>query len=527
MGRTDRFWFSVKRADKAQRFIESFCRHIKGEWAGEHIKLADWQRDEIVRPAFGWVEACSASCSRDDKCTNFHPRKYRQVYVEIPRGNGKSTICGAIGLLLTVGDDEPGAVVYSAAGDRDQAREVFDVAKGMVLDDPSLNSRCEVYRDSIVFPSNRSRYKVISADAATKHGANLHGVIFDELHTQPNRDLFDVLHTSTGKRRQPLEFMITTAGSDKHSICYEMHEYAQRVLSGAVDDPRFLAVIYAADEGDDWTDPAVWEKANPNLGISPKRDFVEDDCRKAQELASYENTFKRLQLNIWTEQHTRWIQMAAWQSCDAPVDTAGHCVAGVDLASVSDLTAVEVYWPDTHSVESHFFVPEEGIVKRAKRDGVPYDAWARDGFLEATPGNRTDFGYVRKRLNELRDKYGLRDIFIDRYNASHLVNELQEDGFNVVDVACTMNNVSAPAKQLEKLVAEGKLRHGGHPVLTWNASNVTVRIDADGNIRPDKAKSGEKIDGIVALVLAILGAKSVRPMRPSRWEQEGAELLWV
>ena len=503
-----RFWFSRKRADKAVAFVEGFCRHEKGEWQGDLIELADWQRGDLMEPGFGWVEICGPRCKRNDKCEGFHGRRFRLIYCEIPRGNGKSTLAATIGLYLALGDSEPGAVVISAAGEKEQAREVFDVAKYMVENEPALASRCEVYRDTILMPSTHSRYKVISADADTKHGGNLHGVIFDELHVQKNRDLYDTLHTGTGKRRQPLEFNITTAGHDRQSICWEVREYARKVKEGIIDDPRIHCAIFGADEDDDFMDPEVWARANPNLGVSPKLDYVEDEARRASEMATYENTFKRLQLNIWTESDRRWLQLSAWNACGAPSERLGAPVAGVDLASTSDLTAVAVYWPETHSVECDFFVPEDGIVKRSRDSGIPYDAWSRDGFITATQGNRTDYGFVRKRLNELRDEVGLNHVFVDRWNSSHIINELQDDGFLVVEVPPTMNHVSAPSKELESMVAAGRLRHGGNPVLRWCASNVTVREDADGNIRPDKGKSGEKIDGIVALVLAILGAKS-------------------
>jgi len=281
------YWFDKQAADDAVWFFENCLTHIKGKWAGQPLLLAPWQ-GQFIRDLFGW--------KRKDGT-----RKYRTAYVEVPRKNGKSTLCAGIALLLLFADNEPGAEIYSAAADRQQAGIVFSVAKEMLARSADLAGMANAYQSSIAVPATASSYRAISADAFTKHGLNSHGVIFDELHAQKNRELWDVLTTSTGSREQPLVVAITTAGHDKHSICWEQHDYAVKVRDGVIDDPAFLPVIFAADEEADWTDEKVWQQANPNLDISLSRDYLRAECKRAQEVPAYENTFRRLHLNQWTE----------------------------------------------------------------------------------------------------------------------------------------------------------------------------------------------------------------------------------
>jgi phage terminase large subunit-like protein len=500
------FWFDEEAADRAVAFFETCLTHTKGEMAGKPLMLDDWERDRIVRPLFGWKRADGT-------------RRYRKIFVFVARKNGKSTLCAGIALYLLHADREMGAEVYSAAADREQAAIVFDVAKQMVIQSPPLRERTEVYRRSMVHLESASSYKVLSADAFTKHGLNASGVVVDEVHTQRNRELIDVLSTSVGSRRQPIEVYITTAGYDRNSICWELYDYAVRVSKGIIQDDAFLPVLYQADPDDDWTDETIWAKANPGLGHSIKLDYLRAECKKAQEIAAYENTFKRLHLNIWTAQENRWLRIEqTWDPCATPLPAlelmrGRKAWLGVDLSTTTDITAVVALIadpdePDEYDVLPLFFVPNERILLRARRDRVPYDLWRDQGHLIATEGDVVDYEVVREHIRELGEVLDIQEIAIDRWNSTGLQTQLTGDGFTVVQFGQGFASMSAPTKELERLLLLKALRHGGHPVLRWMADNVAVNQDPAGNIKPDKAKSTERIDGIVALVMAIGRATS-------------------
>jgi phage terminase large subunit-like protein len=394
------------------------------------------------------------------------------------------------------------------------------MAKVCVEASPKLRQRLRVFRNSIVREDTHSVYRALSAEAFTKHGLNAHGVIFDELHAQPDRELNDVMATSMGARRQPLLVYITTAGHDRKSVCWEIWRYAEGVASGAIKDDTFLPQIYAAPPDADWKDEKVWAAANPNLGVSVKLDFLRTECQRAVEVPAYENTFRQLYLNQWTEQDTRWLRMDLWAQCGkpSPVPLGGRdCFGGLDLASTFDTTALALVFPledGTFFVEPHFWVPEENMRQRIKRDRVPYDQWLKSGHLHVTPGNVTDYDQVRADINALAKKYSIRQLAVDRWNATQLSTQLQGDGLEVVGFGQGYGAMSAPAKRLEALVVAGKLLHGGHPVLTWQAGNVAIQQDHAGNIKPSKQKSHERIDGIVATVMA-LGLSDAATARPA------------
>jgi phage terminase large subunit-like protein len=479
-------------ADLAVRFFQENLTHSKGELGGKPFILEPWQQD-YVRQLFGTMAG--------------GVRQYRTSLLAIPRKNGKSTLCAGIALKLMF-DGEPGAEIYSCAADRDQARLVFEMAKACVENSPKLRSRLRVFRNSIVREDTHSTYKALSAEAFTKHGLNAHGIIFDELHAQPDRELWDVMTTSTGARRQPLCVAITTAGFDRKTICWEIWRYALAVRDGAIKDETFLPAIYAADPEDDWTKEETWRKANPNLGVSVKLEDLQVRCKRAQDMPTEENTFRRLHLNQWTEQDTRWLRMDHWAQGDqaCPVDLTGReCFGGLDMATSFDTTCLCLlfalddgrYW-----AEPFFWIPEENMRERVKRDRVPYDMWHRQGFLRTTPGNVTDYDLVRADINEIAKKYNIRKVAIDRWNATQLSNQLQGDGLNVIGFGQGYGSMSAPAKRLEGLVVGGKVLHHS-PVLDWQASNVAVQSDHAGNIKLSKAKSTERIDGIVSLTMAL------------------------
>ena len=503
-------------AEMAVSFFESLLTHVKGEWAGQPFLLEDWQKDEIIRPLFGW--------KREDGT-----RRYRTAYIEVPRKNGKSSLSAGLGLFLLFADGEPGAEIYSAAGDREQANIVFGVAKAMVEEQPELAKLAKVYRKAIVVESTRSFYHVLSADAYTKHGLNAHGVIFDELHVQPNRDLWDVLKTSTGSRRQPLVVAITTAGFDRESICYELHEHARQVQEAIIEDDAFLPVVYAADESDDWLDEEVWRKANPNLGVSLKWEYLQEEAETAKQTPAYQNTFRRLHLNQWTQQETRWLPLEAWDACTAGVDAklleGSVCYGGLDLASSSDIASLVLCFPSERGEDERlawlpfFWIPREKMMERARKDRVPYDMWVEQGLITATEGNVIDYAVIVREIEELGERYNIREIAFDRWGAFQVSQALDGAGFTMVGFGQGFASMAGPTKELLRLVLDEKLAHGGHPVLRWMADNVVVSQDAAGNLKPNKQKSREKIDGIVAGIMALdramrhQGTKSVYERR--------------
>ena len=493
----DPFYFDEKAATIVERFFDRMLVHIEGPMAGRPFILEPWQR-RIVRNLFGWKQADGS-------------RKFRKLFLELPSGNGKSTFASGLALYLLAVDGERSAKVYGAAADKSQASIVFETAEKMVSASPILSKRIHAYRSrTMVYEEMTSKYIVLSADAYTKHGLNPSGVVFDELHAQPNRDLYDVLQTAMGKRRQPLMIMITTAGFDRNSICWELHDYARKVQQGIVDDPTFMAEIWAADEDDDWTDPATWRKANPNFGVSVRESFLAQECKTALESPAYQNTFRRLYLNQWTQQDSRWLDMRAWDECDKPLpDLSGRqCYGGLDLASTTDIAAFVLAFPPVDEGEPTWFmpvfwIPGDNMIERARRDRVPYDAWVRDGLVESTPGNVIDYKRIQVKIEELKQRYDIREIAFDRWGATAISQGLTDAGFTMIQMGQGFASMAAPTKELLRLVLSGQIGHGGNPVLRWMADNVTVEQDAAGNIKPSKAKSREKIDGIVAAIMAL------------------------
>ena len=487
-------------ADFAVAFIESLC-HTKGTWAGKPFELMDWQ-EQIIRDLFGILK----------------PNGYRQfntAYIEIPKKNGKSELAAAVALLLTCGDGEQRAEVYGAAADRQQASIVFDVAADMVRMCPALNKRVKILASQkrLVYEPTNSFYQVLSAEAYSKHGFNVHGVVFDELHSQPNRKLYDVLTKGSGDARmQPLFFLITTAGTDTHSICYEIHQKAQDIIDGRKIDPTFYPVIYGADDTEDWTNPKVWKKCNPSLGETIGMDKVKTACESAKQNPGEENSFRQLRLNQWVKQAVRWMPMDKWDKCAFAVredDLKGRvCYGGLDLSSTTDITAFVLVFPpldeeDKYIILPYFWIPEDTLDLRVKRDHVPYDIWERQGYLQTTEGNVVHYGYIEKFIEELGKKFNIREIAFDRWGAVQMVQNLESMGFTVVPFGQGFKDMSPPTKELMKLTLEQKIAHGEHPVLRWNMDNIFIRTDPAGNIKADKEKSTEKIDGAVATIMAL------------------------
>jgi phage terminase large subunit-like protein len=439
----------------------------------------------------------------------------------LPRKNGKSALCAGIALKLLM-ENEPGCEVYSCAASRDQARLVFDMARIAVNQSQLLSQHLKVYRSAIVREETHATYKALSAEAGIQHGLSAHGVIFDELHVS-NREMWEVMLSSQGARRQPLTVALTTAGYDRRSVCWEVWKYAEQVAAGAVKDETFLPMIFAADPKADWKDEATWHAANPNLGVSVKLDFLRSECARAIEMPAYENTFRQLYLNQWTEQDTRWLRMDHWaqgnSACPVPLE-GRECWAGLDLATTFDTTAFVLLFPlddGTFWVEPHFWIPEANATQRERRDKVPYLTWHRQGHLHMTQGNVTDFDKVRADINALASKYRINGLGLDPWNSAQLGLQLQGDGLPVEQYRQGYGGLSAPSKQAENWIVSGKLLHGGLHVLTWQAGNVAIQTDGQ-NIRPSKQRSSERIDGIVALVMAIgLWQKATAPRPDDSW----------
>lgn len=493
-------YYDKEYADFAVAFIESLC-HTKGTWAGKWFELMDWQ-EQIIRDLFGILK----------------PNGYRQfntAYIEIPKKNGKSELAAAIALLLTCGDGEQRAEVYGAAADRQQASIVFDVAADMVRMCPALNKRVKILASQkrLIYEPTNSFYQVLSAEAYSKHGFNVHGVVFDELHSQPNRKLYDVLTKGSGDARmQPLFFLITTAGTDTHSICYEVHQKAQDIIDGRKIDPTFYPVIYGANDTEDWTSPKVWKKCNPSLGETIGMDKVKTACESAKQNPGEENSFRQLRLNQWVKQAVRWMPMDKWDKCAFAVNEeqleGRVCYGGLDLSSTTDITAFVLVFPpldeeDKYIILPYFWIPEDTLDLRVKRDHVPYDIWERQGYLQTTEGNVVHYGYIEKFIEELGKKFNIREIAFDRWGAVQMVQNLVGMGFTVVPFGQGFKDMSPPTKELMKLTLEQKIAHGGHPVLRWNMDNIFIRTDPAGNIKADKEKSTEKIDGAVATIMAL------------------------
>jgi phage terminase large subunit-like protein len=489
-------WFDLAAAERVRTFFRRFLRHSKGKWAGQPFELLDWQWQDVVAPLFGWKRADGT-------------RRYRRGYIEVPKKNGKSTLFAGISLYLLAADGEPGAEIYSAAVDRDQASIVFNEGAHMVQQSPHLESHLHVVRSTkrIVCHRSRSVYRALSADVPAKEGLNAHAVLIDELHAQKTRDLWDALRYAGASRRQPLHLSITTAGYDRHSICWEQHEYARQVLDGVIDDPSFFAYIRAAEIDADWRDEQVWRKANPSFGITIDAEQFAEDCREAQESPAKENSFRRYRLNQWTEQDVRWLSMHKWDACATPLARleGRECFAGLDLSSTTDISALVLVFPegDRYEVLPFFWIPGEGARQRERRDRVPYLQWIRDGYIEATPGEVIDYDRIRRRIKELGERFNIRQIALDRWNATQLSTQLDGDGFSVVAFGQGYASMSAPTKKVEELVLSGRLAHAGHPVLRWMAGNVSIETDAADNWKPSKKKSMERIDGIVALIMAV------------------------
>ena len=493
--------FDPKKAREAIWFFETQLTHTKGMFARKPFILAPWQR-QIISDLFGTIKRNKT-------------RQYSTAYVEVPKKNGKSELAAGIALFCLLVDGEEGAEVYSAAATRDQAGIVFRVAAQMVRNNPELAAACRVIPSTktiLLKDDPNSFYKAISADAGTQDGINPSCVVFDELHRQKNRDLWDVLTYGSDTRGQPLTFAITTAGILGESpVCEEQHSYAESILKGIFKDPTFYPVVYGLDDKEDWTfegEPAKgkrpatgWYKANPALGDFLPVDKVRAACEKAKRLPAEQNSFRRLRLNQWTSQETRWIPLAEWDACAEPFNpnelVGKRCFAGLDLSTTRDITALSLLFPvdDEIFVIPHFWIPEDKLHERSVRDRVPYDLWVKQGLIHTTPGNIIDYSYIRKTVNDLGDIYQFVEVGHDPWNATQVALDLAADGFKMIPIRQGFISMTAPSKELERLVMGRKLRHNGNPILRWMIDCASVAQDPAGNIKPVKPDRGRSRSG--------------------------------
>ena len=492
--------YDKKKADRAVKFIE-MLPHTKGEWEGRPFWLLPWQ-EQIIRDLFGIVKADGF-------------RQFRTAYIEIPKKQGKSELAAAIALYLLYADHEPSAEVFSAAADRQQASIVFDVAKRMVEMTPGLQKRSKVMSATkrIVNYSNAGYYQVVSADVGGKHGYSISGLVFDEIHNQPNRKLWDVLTKGSGDaRRQALHVAITTAGTDRNSICFELHTKALDILSDRKVDPTFYPVVYSLPMDADWQDEKNWYKVNPSLGYTVPIGRMREAYLQSQDNPAEENVFRTLRLCQWVGSTVQWIPDHIYDLGNQPIDKHAlrrrDCYAGLDLSSSGDITALVLMFPPRTDDEKYimlpyFWVPEETIPKRVQQTSVPYDNWVAQGYVKATPGNVIDYAYIQNTIGELSYKYHIREIAFDRWGSNMLVERLSEMGLTVVPFGQGYKDMSPASRAFYEELMKGNIIHGGNPVMKWMCGNVVIEQDPAGNIKPTKAKSKDKIDGVVAAIMAL------------------------
>lgn len=510
--------------DAAWHIIDffQFCTHLKGEWAGQPITLEPWQQF-FLWVAFGWMRADGT-------------RRFRFAYLEIARKNGKTTKASGVGLYLAFADGEMGAEVYACATKKEQAKICHTAAANMVKMSPFLSSRFEVYSNNISDPQTLSKFEPLGRDSDSTDGLNVSGAIMDELHAWKTRDLWDVIETGTGSRQQWMIMAITTAGFNRHSVCWEKHEYLCKVLSNIIEDDSFFGLIYTLDEGDDpFADESCWPKANPNIGVSVKEVQLREAVQRAKASPAAMNSVLRLHFNVWTRAETRWLNIDKWQACGNKIEPSSlrgrRCYGGLDLSSSIDISSSVLVFPPVEEAEPYkvlarFWIPEDNMHERIRRDRVPYDVFEREGLIKATPGNVIDYAWIIKQFEDDAKEFDLQEIAFDRWGATLIYQQLTDLGLQVVEFGQGFASMSAPSKELEKMVLARTLCHGGNKVLTWMADNVVVVEDPAGNIKPAKDRSTEKIDGIVALIMALdraLHGESNNGV--SRYEKEGIRSL--
>jgi phage terminase large subunit-like protein len=488
--------FDAERAERPCLLIECLP-HVKGKWPSPTIELEDWQCFEVTA-IFGWVHRKTGL------------RRFRTAYEEVARKNAKSAKASGIALYMLAADGEEGAEVYSAATTGDQARIVFDSSKQMLRKDGRVASQfgIAVGEHAIWVRESASTYKPLNAEASTQDGLNVHCAVVDELHAHKTRDLWDVLETATSARDQSLIYAITTAGSDRSGICYEIRDYAVKILKRVVDDDAFFGIIYTLDDGDDWTDESCWIKANPNLGISVKLEDLRNKCRKAMQTPSAVGNFLTKHLNVWVNADSAWMDMRAWDRCANPAlqleaFEGQECWEGLDLASKVDINAhARIFERADGKICAflNYWLPERAIEESKNSQ---YEGWQRRELLRVTDGEVVDMDAIEAEILDGCKRFSAQAVGYDPHQATQMVGHLLDEQVPMVEVRPTVLNFSEPMKTLEAWVLQGKFEFSGDPVLTWMVSNVVCHHDAKDNIYPRKERVENKIDGVVALLIAI------------------------
>ncbi len=520
--------FNEDQASLAIEFV-SLLRHSKGEWAGRPFIPSLWQKFWLW-VLFGWQRRVAAEEKIDAAGHDEWVRRFRIAYNEIPRKNGKSTLAAAVALKLLVADGEAGAEVYSAATKKDQARIVFSEAVRMVRKSPALRRRCAVNKSVMTCDAMDGKFEPLSADEDTLDGLNPNGAIIDELHKHKNRGVWDVLETATGSRRQPLLVAITTAGDDEESICFEIHDYAERILDGfdqpdGFKDDTLFAFIATIDEGDDWTDPKSWAKANPGFGVNVKPSDLAAKVQKAIRMPGARAAVQRMHLNVWRKSTNLWLPMDHWKLCGEEFTEASlahrSCAGGLDLAATQDLAAWALMFPPNADDPKwrllvRLFMPIDRAKEKQETDHVPYLQWIADGWINGTDGDEIDYATIEAAVLADRHAFAISDVGYDQWNAAMFTQRIEAAGMQRVKFAQSIGSYNEPSKTFESLILHHRLAHQKNPCLTWMASCAAIYEDANGNIRPVKPKRGtnRRIDGIVAALMALGRAKLVPTPMP-------------
>lgn len=520
--------FDPERVDRVIAALE-VMKHTQGEWAGRPLRPDPWQVAYIIAPVYGWVR-------KNDR--GAWVRVARTEYVELPRKNGKTTAAGGQALYLTGADGEAGAQVLAAAAGKDQASFCFAPVKALAEGTPALKKHFRTLQGKVIHPSTGSYFTVVSSLADLLHGANVHGAVIDELHIHKTRDLVDAIETGTGARSQPLVIIITTSDDGRTDTVYnEKRVYAEQLARGVIVDPTFYAVIWAADEADDPFVESTWRKANPGYGISPTREFMEAEARKAQQSPANRARFMRLHLGIRTKQETKYIELGDWDRNASIVDEDAlrgrRCYGGLDLASTSDLCSLSWDFPDGeggHDVIWRHWAPEAALDKLDRRTAGMAQVWVTEGLLTVTAGNVADYDFIRAAINADRELFDVDRLGYDPWNSSQLVNDLVADGAPMVQHRQGFASMSAPTKELQRLLLEGtaerpRYRHGGNSLMRWQVDNFAVEMDPAGNVKPSKRHAGDKIDGVVAGIMALDAATRATPVKRSAYEDRGMEVV--
>jgi len=528
------YWFDQRDAARYVRFIERFLTHDHGRLAGELFVLDTWEKEPVLA-IFGWKQPDGL-------------RKFRKVFIFVPSGQGKSMLLSAIGVAMLFIGGEPRAEIYNAASDREQAKVIFDTAKHMVEADPVLRSKVDIFTNSIVLKKDGSFYRVLSGKPGGKHGKRTQALLVDELHELPNRELIDGLGGTLGKRLQPVDFRASTAGFNKKSVCGEEYDYAKKVLNGVVENPHYLPIIYEASEADDWKSEATARQANPGYGTSVQPAFLAGELARALESPAEENTYKRLHLNLWTEQETRWLSVSKWDACEAtpkirPLEfyralsaRGGRCYAALDLGSTDDLSALALDFPPVvapttttgeaaaspavvspapSSVVMRYWMPEENVAARTRRSGIDYLGWSRachchkgghplecKALIHLTPGPVTDYDFILRDILALHAVTPIVELAIDPHLFAKLYNDLTNNGINAFKHLQGFISMGFACKELERALLGKLLLHADDPVTRWQLGNIVASFDPAGNMKFNKKKASEKIDGWVALAMA-------------------------